>query len=180
MANFNLQDYETVESRLEKFWADHPNGRIETELVDASDTTYLFKALLWRDAADERPAATGHAQETVGSSPVNRTSAAENCETSAIGRALANLGYATKGKRPSREEMAKAQRGQGAPAVAPSDPAVIRAEIARWANDNSVPIDAVSFTFQEWSQGQLVQEADAATLVQFRDGLQSGAVTVAA
>jgi len=49
----------------------------------------------------------GYAEETVTSRGVNQTSALENCETSAIGRALANAGYAPKGKRPSREEMTK-------------------------------------------------------------------------
>ena len=57
------------------------------------------------------PDATGHAQEHVTEKGVNSTSALENCETSAIGRALANLGYAAKGKRPSREEMAKTKAG---------------------------------------------------------------------
>jgi hypothetical protein len=47
------------------------------------------------------------AEETVQGRGVNATSALENCETSAIGRALANAGYAAKGKRASREEMQK-------------------------------------------------------------------------
>ena len=63
---------------------------------------YLFK-----DASDGVAWATGYAEETVSSRGVNQTSALENCETSAIGRALANAGYAPKGKRPSREEMSK-------------------------------------------------------------------------
>jgi hypothetical protein len=54
-----------------------------------------------------RPWTTGLAEETVQGRGVNATSALENCETSAIGRALANAGYATKGKRASREEMSK-------------------------------------------------------------------------
>jgi hypothetical protein len=51
------------------------------------------------------------AEETVQGRGVNATSALENCETSAIGRALANAGYATKGKRASREEMGKVAKG---------------------------------------------------------------------
>lgn len=107
---WNLDDYEPVEARLERFWNDHPNGRVLTEIVYQDDKRWVVKAAVYRDAKDERPAATGYAEETIGSNPVNRTSALENCETSSAGRALANLGYAAKGKRPSREEMQKAQR----------------------------------------------------------------------
>lgn len=108
--NFRLEDYEPVEVRLARFWQDHPNGRIATTLVRFDAGEVLFSAQAYRDATDEVPAATGYAHEVVTQRGVNATSAVENCETSAIGRALANLGYATKGKRPSREEMTKASR----------------------------------------------------------------------
>jgi hypothetical protein len=70
-------------------------------------TRYIVKAYLFKDAGDSVAWATGYAEETVSQRGVNQTSALENCETSAIGRALANAGYAPKGKRPSREEMTK-------------------------------------------------------------------------
>lgn len=107
---FNPKDYETVESRLVKFWADHPDGRVHADPLSISETQYVVKAEIYFDRDDLRPVATGLAEETVGSSQVNRTSALENCETSAIGRALANAGYASKGKRASREEMEKVER----------------------------------------------------------------------
>jgi hypothetical protein len=104
---FNLADYETVEVRLEKFIKDYPAFRISTELEVVEATRYIVKAYLYKDASDSLAWATGYAEETVTSRGVNQTSALENCETSAIGRALANAGYAPKGKRPSREEMGK-------------------------------------------------------------------------
>jgi hypothetical protein len=110
---FNLADYEPVEKRLgyktdaKSFWEDYPSGRIETDLVICEKERYVFKAYLFKDIKDDIAFATGHAEETVSSRGVNQTSALENCETSAIGRALANAGYAPKGKRPSREEMTK-------------------------------------------------------------------------
>lgn len=120
MANFNLDNYETVETRLHKFWAAHPTGRILTEIehLGINDSGQLvqviIKASVWRDANDPNPAAVDFAEETLGSNPVNRTSFIENCSTSAIGRCLSTLGMSKIGARPSREEMTKAER------VAPS------------------------------------------------------------
>lgn len=109
---FNLDDYEPVADRIERFWNDHAEGRILTELVHSDGKTFIVKALIYRgyklNGEAVGPDATGYAEEVIGSTNVNRTSALENCETSAIGRALANLGYAVK-NRASREEMAKAQ-----------------------------------------------------------------------
>ena len=104
---FNLEDYETVEERLIKFWKDHPDGQIHTKLMEHTSGRFIVEASIYRTEADTRPWTTGLAEETVQGRGVNATSALENCETSAIGRALANAGYATKGKRASREEMTK-------------------------------------------------------------------------
>ena len=103
---FNLDDYETVEERLIKFWKDHEQGRIITTLLSGTSSQFIVRAELYKDGS-ELIWATGLAEETVQGRGVNSTSALENCETSAIGRALANAGYATKGKRASREEMTK-------------------------------------------------------------------------
>ena len=104
---FNLADYETVEVRLEKFIKDYPDSRIATELEVCDKDRYIVKAYLYKAATDTVAWTTGYAEEKVTDRGVNSTSALENCETSAIGRALANAGYAAKGKRPSREEMSK-------------------------------------------------------------------------
>jgi hypothetical protein len=119
---FNLADYEPVEDRLARFWTDHPQGRVYTELVNgtAAGESVVMVASIYKDKADLYPDATGHAQETPGSNPVNKTSWIENCETSAIGRALANMGYAPKGHRPSREEMAKVEKPLAGRAAKPA------------------------------------------------------------
>ena len=103
---FNLEDYETVEERLIKFWKDHAEGRIITTLLSGTSSQFIVRAELYKDGSDTIWT-TGLAEETVQGRGVNSTSALENCETSAIGRALANAGYATKGKRASRSEMSK-------------------------------------------------------------------------
>jgi hypothetical protein len=109
---FNLEDYETVEVRLEKFIKDFPDFKVETELVSFQNDRYIVKAWIYRTFADSTPFSSGLAEETISSRGVNATSALENCETSAIGRALANAGYASKGKRPSKSEMVKVARAK--------------------------------------------------------------------
>ncbi len=118
---FRLEDYIPVQERINQFWIDHPEGHIVTSLMsDPMDFELCrYRAEIYRSGEDARPAAIGHAFERAGQGMANQTSHEENCETSAIGRALANLGYATSHKaRPSREEMAKveAQTAQKKPA----------------------------------------------------------------
>jgi hypothetical protein len=127
---FDLSQYATVEERLALFWAAHPDGRIATTALNAGDRSCLFRAEVYANAADPVPMAVGHAYEEKTDRGVNATSHVENCETSAIGRALANWIYAA-GKRPSREEMAKVERMGHAPA--PSAPqGEIRTNAGTW------------------------------------------------
>lgn len=112
---FNLDDYETVHQALVRLYKDHPTSRVITYNTTPEGVLdrYEFKAELYLDRDDTRPVATGWAYEVIGSSNVNRTSAMENCETSAIGRAISNsVLVLTKpnNNRPSREEMEKVQR----------------------------------------------------------------------
>jgi poly-gamma-glutamate capsule biosynthesis protein CapA/YwtB (metallophosphatase superfamily) len=114
MAAFNPADYETVEQRLFRAYGDHPEMRVITEnLTSAQDrqvSTWVVKAEIWfMDESGPFLKATGHAFEIDGQGMANKTSALENAETSAIGRALANAGYSGN-KRASREEMEKVAR----------------------------------------------------------------------
>lgn len=108
--SFNPADYASVDERLPLFWKDCPRGRIVTELVVDDGTRVVVKAELYADIADLAPTTTGYAEEIRGSSMVNKTSALENCETSAVGRALANYQYQGSKKRASLEEMVKVYR----------------------------------------------------------------------
>ena len=106
---FNLDDYEPVASRLDRFLKAHPDARVITDLVHYLSDIAVFKCELWLDG---EIIATGWAEEIRGQGNVNKTSHLENCETGAVGRALANAGLSGSDytKRPSREEMGKVQR----------------------------------------------------------------------
>jgi hypothetical protein len=108
--SFNPADYAEVAERLPLFWKDCPRGRIITELRVDDGTRIVMKAHLFADIDDVVPTTTGWAEEIRGSSMVNKTSALENCETSAIGRALANYQYQGAKKRASLEEIVKVYR----------------------------------------------------------------------
>jgi hypothetical protein len=113
----NLDNYETVKSRKKRFYGDHPDGRIVVEAVDVTESMAIFKATIFKNADDQRQNlawSTGYAQEFKGIGGfANKTSWCENCEESAVGRALDNAGYAGNDKC-SREEMQKVERAESA------------------------------------------------------------------
>ena len=158
---FNLDDYETVEERLIKYWKDHPDGRIETKLIEASASRFIVQAYIYRTEVDQHPWSSGLAEETVQGRGVNATSALENCETSAIGRALASAGYATKGKRPSREEMAKVAAKQ---AVVTSI-AEVKAKMKE-TTEQYVPVAKESDPWTTWEAPPVATMEQAVEMVQ--------------
>ena len=106
----SADQYATVAERVELFYSRFPLGRINTELAARADGEITFKALVYRGADDTLPAATGWASEREGDGDINTVACLENTETSAVGRALANLGFTASSKRPSLEEIDKAAR----------------------------------------------------------------------
>jgi len=82
--------YYDVSQRIEAFRAFHPRHQIKTEMIENDGKMIVFKASIFDP--DGKELATGHAEEVRGSTNVNKTSALENCETSSIGRALAQMG----------------------------------------------------------------------------------------
>jgi len=121
MAQFNLADYETVAERITRFYKDNSDGRIITRNIttgtDRQISTWVVQAYIYLSSGDQAaniPKATGLAFEIDGTGMANKTSALENAETSAIGRALANAGYSGD-KRATREEMSKVKRDVATP-----------------------------------------------------------------
>jgi hypothetical protein len=112
---FDLSNYETVESRLARFWEQYPDGRVETILMNYDGDSCIVRSIIWKHRDDAHPTATGYAHEIHTDRGVNMTSFVENCESSSLGRVLANMGFAKQGARPSREEMQKVERLGGNP-----------------------------------------------------------------
>ena len=114
MAHFDLALYETVAQRLVRWWREYPDGRIITSIHHYDGSTIIMRAECYNN--DDRLIATGYAEEVFGNSPVNKTSFLENCETSAIGRAISNSRIGHTGERASSTEMEKVNRVNSEPA----------------------------------------------------------------
>jgi hypothetical protein len=117
-----LKDYVEVNVRIDKFYQKYPSGRIVTSIQSHENGVVIMKADVYRSTDDAVPSATGHAYEKEGSSYINKTSYIENCETSAVGRALAILGFEIKKSVASKEEVANAQYQQKQPEPKPQVP----------------------------------------------------------
>lgn len=110
MAGFNPNEYAMVEERIALLYQMWPDARIRTCLdTDMSNAdVWVFRAVIFRDLGEQEmdcPVATGWASEMKGSG--KQDFSMEVCETSAIGRALANMGLTGNKKRASLEEMRK-------------------------------------------------------------------------
>ena len=102
-------DYAMVHERVKAFCARYENGQILTEIVKDEQGHVIFKA---HAVVDGLIRGTGHAHELEGSSNINSTSHYEACETSAVGRSLAFLGYSPDGSLASFEEIENAKLQQ--------------------------------------------------------------------
>lgn len=87
------KQYVTVNERIQMFHDQYPNGAIHCHIMeDSPEGVIRMSAMVCPDVENSERHFSGHAEEIIGSSQINRTSSLENCETSAIGRALGFLG----------------------------------------------------------------------------------------
>ena len=102
------KEYITVDERVEMFHELYPNGMIETTLLKIENNQIMFRATATPDVEKSERFFTGHAEEVVGSSQINKTSAVENCETSAVGRCLGFLNIGLVGSIATADEVSNA------------------------------------------------------------------------
>lgn len=123
------KDYAEVNQRIKAFRMCYPNGAIETEIVALENGIVTIKATVLNE--ERCILATGYAQEKESSSFINKTSYIENCETSAVGRALGFCGFGIDVSVASYEEVANAIENQNKPAEKTTLDAKLLAEAKR-------------------------------------------------
>ena len=111
--NVQGKDYAEVNQRIKAFRSLCPGGAILTEMISCENGVCIFKATICDE--EMRVLGTGTAYEKEGSTFINKTSYIENCETSAVGRALGMCGFGIDTSIASAEEVQNAIKHQGNP-----------------------------------------------------------------
>ena len=104
------KEYAEVNQRIKAFRMVYPQGSIRTEMLSNENGVCVFRATVWDET--NTLLATGHAYEKEDSTFINKTSYIENCETSAIGRALGMAGFGIDVSVASAEEVQNAIANQ--------------------------------------------------------------------
>ena len=108
--NIKGNEYILVKDRVLYFNENYPNGKIETELLsEINSEMVVMKATITPDVDNPTRIFTGFSQATWGDGYINKTAAMENCETSAVGRALGMMGIGIIDSIASADEINKAQ-----------------------------------------------------------------------
>jgi hypothetical protein len=113
MPGFNMDDYVPVNERISAFYEQHPEGSLQSEIVELTADRVTVKAYAYRSEADPRPG-IGHSSLVIpGSTSFTKGSEIENAETSAWGRAIAALGFEVKRGVATAEEVRNKQPSDG-------------------------------------------------------------------
>lgn len=128
------KEYVEVNQRIKAFRMLFPDGAITTEIISHADGVVIFKATVSDDLG--RVLGTGTAYEKEGSTFINKTSYIENCETSAVGRALAMCGIGIDASVASKEEVENAKLNQDKPIAVTGADAKVR--VLKYINDSKM------------------------------------------
>lgn len=170
-----MKDYVPVNERIEAFYTAFPEGSIQSEIVELTDSRVTVKAYAYRQPDDPRP---GHGHSSVnipGSTPYTKGSEIENAETSAWGRAIAALGFEVKRGIASTEEIANKQSGAGrktkpesGPVPAPAGPSLdqIKARLLEVAAEHHIGAAALDELIRKYvPEGATADEVKAGLIL---------------
>ena len=148
--------YIPVNERVKAFRMLVPEGTIETELVNSTDNYIIFKAKVFVNGDLK---STAYAEEVRGSSNINRTSAVENCETSAVGGALGFLGLGIDTSIASYEEVTNAQLfSEGNKLATPIEKAGLMATCRAKGMDINEILKLVGFDGEKQPEGMTAKQ----------------------
>lgn len=155
------KEYAEVNQRVKAFRQLYPNGCIITQLEKYEDGVVIFKASIY--ATGERNItsllATGYAKEIEGSSNINRYSAIENCETSAVGRALGFLGIGIDTAIASYEEVSNAKlKQEGSKLATTTEKAGLIASAGAKGLDHNEVLKMVGFDRDKQPEGMTAEQ----------------------
>jgi hypothetical protein len=165
MAGFNIEDYVTVAERIGQFYEKYPEGSLQAEVLEITDHRVVVRACAYRHADDARPGIAHSMLGIPGSTPYTKGSELENAETSAVGRAIALLGFGVKKSIASADEL----RGKGAD---------VRADVDR--GDDGSLIGVVQVTDKQTSDYLLRTDAARGPTLGFRLRGDRGGILVRA
>jgi hypothetical protein len=160
-----MEDYVPVQERIDKFKAEYPDGSLQSEIVELTDSRVTVKAYAYRTADDPRPGIGHSSLEIPGATGFTKGSEVENAETSSWGRALAALGFEVKRGIASKEEVRnKAQQANRKPPVAPFAIAEIRDRVIDILHERHLDADAL----QPYADKVGIVKGERATLEQWQ------------
>ena len=147
--NIKGKDYIEVHERVMEFHRLHPNGRIETEVIEMTDR-FITRTKVTPDVENPDRYFTGIAYEKENSNFITKTSALENCETSSWGRALSAYGLAGT-EVASADEVAQAIHQQNNTTTKQSYPPVdIPADCISFGKHRGLPWKDIPRDYLEW------------------------------
>lgn len=149
--------YAEVNQRIKAFRMLHPDGCIHTDIVSLENGVCVIKATILDEAGKEL--GTGLAYETEGSTFINKTSYIENCETSAVGRALGMCGIGIDTSVASYEEVSNAIAQQEEERVAKQKISDIKVKVlAHRCEEEGVPVERILQLYKRNELSELTEK----------------------
>ena len=172
--NIKGKEYAEVNQRIKAFRMVYPDGVIKTEMISNVNGVCIFKASIYSEISNAFDCllATGHAYEKESSSFINKTSYIENCETSAVGRALGLAGFGIDTSVASAEEVGNAIANQDADRIVSPNMAKRLEEIIMLREVN--PADVLAF-YKHDTFGEFTTKEYAAIMLKLNEENEKGA-----